>query len=276
MLFFKQKTLLAVLLFIIVLVFAFISQYQTFVPYEGFEDNVPICQHEDNDVPGCYNVELNDGPVEFSNYSEDYVLKTQIVPPVCPSCPTMFSAHNHGNKKGKKGNKKGKNNKSLNNNSEENNIINSGNETNVSVEETNVSNNEETNVLNNEETNVSNEENNINQEQQYSTVYNVTNNTNSNNSSSNPILGGSLLGGGNNNSKDNSNSQYEKEIARLKNELANLKQSGNSSKNGNCPPCPPCDRCPEPAFTCEKVINYRSQNVGNYLPLPILNDFSTF
>ena len=83
-------------MFSIVLVFAFISQYQTFIPYEGFENNVPTCQHEDNDVPGCYNVELNDSPVEFSNYSEDYVLKTQIVPPVCPSCPTMFSAHNHG------------------------------------------------------------------------------------------------------------------------------------------------------------------------------------
>ncbi len=275
MLFFKQKTLLAVLLFIIVLVFAFISQYQTYIPYEGFEDNVPTCQHEDTDVPGCYNVELNDGPVEFSNYSEDYVLKTQIVPPVCPSCPTMFSEHNHG-----KVNGNGNNDDILSTNangSEENNIINSGNETNVSVEETNVLNNQETNVLNNEETNVSNEENNINQEQQYSTVYNVTNNTNSNNSSSTPNLGGSLLGGGNNNnSKGNSNSQYEKEIAKLKNELANLKQSGNSSNNGNCPPCPPCDRCPEPAFTCEKVVNYRSQNVGNYLPLPILNDFSTF
>lgn len=264
MLFFKQKTLLAVLLFSIVLVFAFISQYQTFIPHEGFENNVPTCQHEDTDVPGCYNVELNDGPVEFSNYSEDYVLKTQIVPPVCPSCPTMFSAHNHGNVNGDKDGILSTD----ANGSEENNIINSGNETNVSVEETN--------VLNNEETNVSNEENNINQEQQYSTVYNVTNNTNSNNSSSNPILGGSLLGGGNNGNKSNSNSQYEKEIARLKNELSNLKQSGNSSNNGNCPPCPPCDRCPEPAFTCEKVVNYRSQNVGNYLPLPVLNDFSTF
>ena len=27
-----------------------------------------------------------------------------------------------------------------------------------------------------------------------------------------------------------------------------------------CPACPPCARCPEPAFTCEKVPNYRSRN----------------
>jgi hypothetical protein len=42
-----------------------------------------------------------------------------------------------------------------------------------------------------------------------------------------------------------------------------------------CPACPPCARCPEPAFTCEKVPNYHSRN-DSYLPRPVLNDFSTF
>ena len=42
-----------------------------------------------------------------------------------------------------------------------------------------------------------------------------------------------------------------------------------------CEPCPPCGRCPEPAFECKKVPNYRSQN-QDYLPKPILNDFSKF
>lgn len=41
------------------------------------------------------------------------------------------------------------------------------------------------------------------------------------------------------------------------------------------PPCPPCARCPEPAFTCKKVPNYRA-NDPNTLPRPILTDFSTF
>jgi hypothetical protein len=44
----------------------------------------------------------------------------------------------------------------------------------------------------------------------------------------------------------------------------------------SCPPCPPCARCPEPSFDCKKVPNYSSSNVGNYLPKPMLTDFSNF
>ena len=43
----------------------------------------------------------------------------------------------------------------------------------------------------------------------------------------------------------------------------------------SCPPCPPCARCPEPAFECKKVPNYASTN-DNYLPRPVLSDFSQF
>lgn len=43
-----------------------------------------------------------------------------------------------------------------------------------------------------------------------------------------------------------------------------------------CRPCPPCARCPEPNFTCEKVPNYSLGNQNQFLPMPILNDFSTF
>ena len=53
-----------------------------------------------------------------------------------------------------------------------------------------------------------------------------------------------------------------------------------------CNPCPPCARCPDPAFTCEKVPNYQSRawmpgssmggTGGVSLPRPILGDFSTF
>ena len=42
-----------------------------------------------------------------------------------------------------------------------------------------------------------------------------------------------------------------------------------------CPPCPACARCPEPSFECKKVPNYN--NVNNMsLPIPVLNDFSSF
>ena len=42
-----------------------------------------------------------------------------------------------------------------------------------------------------------------------------------------------------------------------------------------CAPCPPCGRCPEPAFECRKVPNYNS-NDEDFLPRPVLNDFSQF
>jgi hypothetical protein len=67
----------------------------------------------------------------------------------------------------------------------------------------------------------------------------------------------------------------------MPNTLYNTNTNTNSiesknEKSGSCPPCPACERCPEPAFDCKKVPNYRSPSIGQYLPMPILNDFSTF
>ena len=42
-----------------------------------------------------------------------------------------------------------------------------------------------------------------------------------------------------------------------------------------CPACPPCARCPEPSFECKKVPNY-SAGQSQYLPRPVLSDFSQF
>ena len=42
-----------------------------------------------------------------------------------------------------------------------------------------------------------------------------------------------------------------------------------------CSPCPPCGRCPEPSFECKKVPNYAANN-DQYLPRPVLSDFSQF
>jgi hypothetical protein len=42
-----------------------------------------------------------------------------------------------------------------------------------------------------------------------------------------------------------------------------------------CPPCPACARCPESAFECKKVPNYNAID-QQYLPQPVLNDFSQF
>ena len=42
-----------------------------------------------------------------------------------------------------------------------------------------------------------------------------------------------------------------------------------------CPPCPAPQRCKEPDFTCKKVPNYNVID-EQYLPQPVLNDFSSF
>ena len=60
----------------------------------------------------------------------------------------------------------------------------------------------------------------------------------------------------------------------IKGSIAQINQQKPS--NNTCPPCPACERCPEPAFDCKKVPNYRSPSVNQYLPMPVLNDFSKF
>jgi hypothetical protein len=47
------------------------------------------------------------------------------------------------------------------------------------------------------------------------------------------------------------------------------------AEQSKCPPCPACARCPEPAFECKKVPNYKSMD-SQYLPFPVLNDFTSF
>jgi hypothetical protein len=273
--FFKDCTLLALLLFITIIVFAFLSYHKQIELMTSIKegntnmddetDDVPTCGN--NDAPGCYNTVLDYDvyhydPTSMTAMNDDnYILKTQIVPPVCPSCPTSLIDHQHGELNeqydisGEIPNEFSNNNTSVTNINE--------------IEQTSVSNNENTSTTNNN--------------QQMSNVYNVTNNTsygeNDNKSGQNNNVSGSILGG-RNNSQNNGNTiqEYQNEINRLKGEISKLKQgrSGSSDNNGECPPCPACERCPEPAFTCEKVINYRSPNVGEYLPLPVLNDFSTF
>jgi hypothetical protein len=46
-------------------------------------------------------------------------------------------------------------------------------------------------------------------------------------------------------------------------------------EESKCPPCKPCGRCPEPSFECKKVPNYNSKN-NEFLPVPVLNNFSSF
>ena len=54
----------------------------------------------------------------------------------------------------------------------------------------------------------------------------------------------------------------------------------NNNGNGEfdvskCPPCAPCGRCKESPYECKKVPTYKAFN-QDYMPVPVLNSFSTF
>ena len=51
--------------------------------------------------------------------------------------------------------------------------------------------------------------------------------------------------------------------------------SNDPDKEAKCPACPACARCPESSFECKKVPNYSAID-NQYLPQPVLSDFSTF
>ena len=174
-------------------------------------------------VPQCNSGTCND---------DDYILKSQIVPPVCPVCPGF------GHKK----------------------EVEKEKETEVEKE------------LKKEEK----EETNQAESKNYSFKQEIIKKENpKENTKENPNNFG--LGLLNNQSKLLGN-QQETNIDEEKNELEELKKKLEEMKKyeGNCPPCPACERCPEPSFDCKKVPNYRSTSVGQYLPIPVLNDFSRF
>jgi len=47
------------------------------------------------------------------------------------------------------------------------------------------------------------------------------------------------------------------------------------ASRGSCPPCPACQRCPEPVVECKRVVNYNAAGASN-LPVPMIADFSKF
>jgi hypothetical protein len=84
-----------------------------------------------------------------------------------------------------------------------------------------------------------------------------------------------------NTSSSTSNSNSSSTSSSTSNSTNDLTTSESSTDPGLTPicptpqPCPPCGRCPEPSFDCRKVPNYASTN-SEYLPMPVLTDFSQF
>jgi hypothetical protein len=244
---FKDRPFLVTILLVVIVSFAILSSMNASqsVMKEGFDATKDVPKCADDNVPGCYAVDMD---VDYASWDTDvldkYVLKTEIVPPVCPSCPSVINQHSHDGD------------------------VTADNEKLAGTEynETNITN------INNEENVTSNNIENV------STDIRVAEKGRSRglNNRNNFVLGNDS----GSTSNDSKLKEYEKTISDLKGELSRLKQQGtfgsNSERSDTCPPCPAPARCPEPAFSCEKVINYRSPSAGQYLPMPVLNDFSTF
>lgn len=199
------------LLFSVVILFSILGSFT-----EGFED-MPI--------PACPAGQCDD---------DDYILKSQIVPPVCPACPPFIGADN----------------------------------TDKDTIDTTDTKTSETVVKKDDEKESKNKESNYTFKQTMETEDKAPETGGTNGGLTNSIKG---LFDSKLSPNETNISEYKKEIETLKEQLSKLKSS-----NGSCQPCPACERCPEPSFDCKKVPNYRSTSVGDYLPIPILNDFSRF
>jgi hypothetical protein len=79
-----MKNITKVFVVLLVISIVFVSYHSFYL--EGF-DQVPSCGETGNGVPGCYSTVRDD----YNNFAtvdkSDYILKTQIVTPVCPNSP---------------------------------------------------------------------------------------------------------------------------------------------------------------------------------------------
>ena len=220
--------------------------------FEGYTEQEPIPIPQCPPGSGCGGGHNGPhGPHGFGGgkgNNSDYILKTQIVPPVCPMCPPYI----------------------CDNDASGNNSKDAPVSKDISVSKSGRSSNEHASSFKtNTETTTTTQQNNS---PQGNSPQGNSSQGNSSQGNSGGFLGGltrgsSLISG--NSGTDISESQQE--INKLKIQLKEMKKNG-----GSCQPCPACERCPEPSFDCKKVPNYRSTAVGNYLPMPILNDFSQF
>jgi hypothetical protein len=265
--FFKERPLITILLLIVIISFAFLASIKnSYSVIEGNtnlgdEEPVPDCA---DDVPACYSTlvyDTNNASYEAPKLDDDFILKTQIVPPVCPACPSVINQHSHDGS-AKQGNSLSGSDISMN----ETNITNITNEENISNNY-----NETIDVSQEINKNVSDEDSSKNDDKTKS-----QDNTNQLGAIMNDMSSFTVSGSSPNQKDDSRLKEYEKQISELKGKLSALQQKTNTNGNGECPPCPACDRCPEPVFSCEKVVNYRSPSLGQYLPMPVLGDFSTF
>jgi hypothetical protein len=308
----KKVKIIMILLLFVTIVFTLLGTFKLNT-YEGLDedDSVPSCPSNLEDLdedsgswkiktslvpPVCpsgpyFNyTEQRDKKDETKNETKNDDKKTSDI----SSNKGFFSGFNIGNKS--KGD----------DNSTNTEITQNSDYYNKQIQETNLTNNSDNSVRQNTNTSQNvNMDNSVNQDMsqtQTASADSKFNNLLGNNS----IMFGSFGGGGQNSTTANntiaatnggaalgvstpapagstatapyqeSNPQTISMINDLKGTVAKLNQQKQDDKTGQCPPCPACERCPEPAFECKKVPNYRSPSIDNYMPVPVLNDFSRF
>jgi hypothetical protein len=291
----KVKVLIIILI-AVTIIFAILGTFNLYSFKEGLDD-VPKCSGS-----------LSDDEDEKSDY---WALKSQIIPPVCPTCPYYNFPDATGSKDSGSGSSSGWSgfnigNKAVNegdnhDNTTDNSIINKvtdNSEQNKTEINKNVT-NTDINQQSSQSQNV-NQDNSVNQDMSQTESKSEDSKFN-NLLGNNSIMFGSFGGGGQNSqtatasggslgvstpaAAGSTNSapyaqgpdtQTLGMINDLKGSITKLNQQKTDDKKEQCPPCPACERCPEPAFECKKVPNYRSPSIDNYMPVPVLNDFSRF
>ena len=204
---------------------------------------------------------------------DNWFLKTKMVPPICPTCPYYFPVdgkdHTHDDTKTDE--------TQTNTKKVDAQVDQSGYQNDNSINQK--LNSENDNSINQKL--INNSDNSVNNQNDNSVNQNIKQQQSADNKWNNLFGNNSITFGGNSTSQGQPNYNTS--------QIGTLAGSGQTPYNNNspvstpapagkdtCPPCPACERCPEPAFECKKVPNYRSSSINNYMPVPVLNDFSRF
>jgi hypothetical protein len=239
-----MKTITKVFVVLLVISILFVT-YQSF-SLEGFQEQVPECSGGANSTsaPACYATVREDYNGFADVMKEDYILKTQIVTPVCPNSPyTNWNDDALPNDKGYKYDKDDKRDGARNDFGPLD--IGFNMDFNLDLSK--------------------------NQTKQNEPVPNVAATNQAAYKENAPLV--------NNQPIPDYNLSVPKVNAPAepasKEDKASQPSTVDSKGNDTCPPCPACKRCPEPVVECKKVVNYK-QAGSDRLPVPLIADFSKF
>jgi len=245
-----MKTITKVFVVLLVISILFVT-YQSF-SLEGFQEQVPECSGGPNSTsaPACYATVREDYNGFADVVKDDYILKTQIVTPVCPNSPyTDWNDDALPNDKGYKYDKDKKD----KDNGWSYGAMNDFNPINLGFN-MDLSKNKNVSHPNGPEPNST-----PTNQADYKENAPLVNNQ--------PIPDYNL-------SVPKVNVPAEPASNEDKTSQPSAVKS-DTKANDTCPPCPACKRCPEPVVECKKVVNYK-QAGSDRLPVPLIADFSKF